>query len=358
MSPTPCLARAFLPTVAIMTVKTPPTATPATAIAVHQTARPHGFPTPDLFAFVKSPVPSPAPGTALVENLYLSVDPYHREMMDGGFALDAPLEGRALGRVLLSRDPGLAQGDLVFHRQGWRTHARVTLGAAGTRKLRRYEGVPLVAYLSILGGTGLTAYVALTRTLRLAEGEDLFVSAAAGGVGTAAGRIARLLGAGRIIGSTGSAAKAAYLTGQVGYDAAFDYHEGPVGESLAKAAPDGIDAYLDNVGGTHLEGAISALREYGRIARVGTVAQYNATEPPAAPRNLPDMVEKSLRMEGMHVRNHTALQGELEDFLVPHLRSGRISPDVTVTEGFGGTVHAFLGMLRGDNTGKAVVHVA
>ncbi|MGW6740191.1 zinc-binding dehydrogenase [Streptomyces sp. NPDC055025] len=329
-----------------------------TAVTVHQTARPHGFPTTGHFAFVEAPVPSPAPGTALVENLYLSVDPYHREMMDGGFELNSPLEGRSVGRVRASRDPGLTEGDLVFHREGWRTHALVTSGVAGTRKLREYEGVPLAAYLGILGGTGLTAYAALTRTLRLEAGEDLFVSTAAGGVGTAAGRIARLLGARRIVGSTGSAAKAEHLTRHVGFDAAFDYHEGPVGESLARLAPDGIDAYLDNVGGAHLEGAITALRDRGRIARVGTVGQYNATEPPAGPRNLSEMVEKSLRMEGMHVRDYLDVQGELEDFLVPHLRSGRIGVDMTVTGGFDETVRAFLGMLRGENVGKAIVQVA
>ncbi|MEU9010662.1 NADP-dependent oxidoreductase [Streptomyces sp. NPDC048479] len=326
-----------------------------TSVTVQQTARPTGFPTRDHFAFVEAPVPTPGPGTALVENLYWSVDPYHREMMDGYFELNAPLEGRTLGRVVASHDPGLQAGDLVFHRLGWRTHAVVTLGTNGTRKIQQYAGVPLSAYLSILGGTGLTAYVALTRTLRLKPGEDLFVSAAAGGVGTAVGRIARLLGAGRIVGSAGSAAKVAYLTGHLGFDAAFDYHDGTVRELLAKAAPGGIDVYVDNVGGDHLEDAIATLRDHGRIAWVGAVGQYNTAEPPAAPRNLYDVVGKSLRLEGVLVRNYTDVQGEFEEFLVPHLRSGRISPDVTVLDGFGLIVDAFLGMLRGENRGKMLV---
>ncbi|MEU5433139.1 NADP-dependent oxidoreductase [Streptomyces sp. NPDC020719] len=328
-----------------------------TSITVHQTARPTGLPTPADFAFVEAPVPDPAPGTALVENLYLSVDPYHREVMDVG-PLFRPLEGRALGRVVASRDPGLREGDLVFHRQGWRTHALVTLGTDGTRTIQPYEGVPLSAHLGILGGTGLTAYVALTRTLQLRPGQDLFVSAAAGGVGTAAGRIARLLGAGRIVGSAGSAAKVGFLTEAVGYDAAFDYHDGPVGEQLAKAAPDGIDAYLDNVGGDHLEGAISALRAHGRIAWVGAVAQYNnPAAPPAAPRNLYSVVAKSLRLEGVLVRDHRDAQGELEEFLVPHLRSGRMASDETVVDGMERTVEGFIGMLRGGNTGKMLIRV-
>ncbi|MFB6780599.1 NADP-dependent oxidoreductase [Streptomyces sp. NPDC056352] len=327
-----------------------------TQTIIAQTARPHGFPTADLFSFTESPVPSPGPGEALVENLYLSVDPYHREEMDGGWELNTPLEGRSVGRVIASRAPALAEGDLVFHRHGWRSHALVALGTPGTRKLPSFDGVPLAAHLSILGGTGLTAYVAVTRTLEFRAGQDLFVSAAAGGVGTAVGRIARLLGAGRIIGSTGSAAKAAHLTQNVDFDAAFDHHDGPVGELLAKAAPDGIDAFVDNVGGDHLEGGISALRDHGRIAWVGAIAQYHSADrPPAAPRNLYDVVGRSLRLEGVLVRNHRHVQGELEEFLVPHLQSGLITPDVTVVDGIERTVDGFLGMLRGENTGKMLI---
>ncbi|MFJ8252290.1 NADP-dependent oxidoreductase [Streptomyces sp. NPDC094466] len=333
--------------------------TQRTARAFHLAARPHGFPTADLFAVDESPVPEPAPGTAVVENLYLSVDPYHREEMDGGWELGVPLEGRALGRVTASRTPGLAEGDLVLHRAGWRTHALVTPGGAGTRPVPAYEGVPLTAHLSILGGTGLTAYVALTRTLEFRAGQGLFVSSAAGGVGTAVGRIARLLGVGCLIGSAGTPGKVARLTAELGFDAAFDYHDGPVGELLAEAAPDGIDAYVDNVGGDHLEGAISALREHGRIAWVGAISQYHsAHEPPAAPRNLFDIVEKSLRLEGVLVRNHPDAQAELDALVVPRLRSGLVAPDVTVVDGFERTVDGFLGMLRGENTGKMLIRIA
>ncbi|MFG2297338.1 NADP-dependent oxidoreductase [Streptomyces sp. NPDC048603] len=329
-----------------------------TAYAVHQTARPSGFPSAADFAFVGTPVPSPTPGTALVENLLLSVDPYHRGLMDGGeggFELHTPLEGRSVGRVVASRDPGLREGDLVFHRAGWRTHALVTAGVDGTRRIRAHEGVPLEAYLSVLGGTGLTAYAALTRTAALREGEDVYVSSAAGGVGTAAGHIARLLGARRVIGSAGSPEKVRHLTERLGFDAAFDYHDGPVGELLAAAAPDGIDVYVDNVGGDHLAGAIDVLREYGRIAWVGAISTYNGDRAPAAPRNLFEIVHKSLRLEGVLVRNHTNLQEELEEFLVPHLQSGRVSTDTAVVQGFDRTVEAFLGMLHGENLGKTLV---
>ncbi|QDQ13870.1 NADP-dependent oxidoreductase [Streptomyces spectabilis] len=324
-----------------------------TALTVQQTARPHGFPSPAHFAFVESALEEPAPGSALVENLYWSVDPYHREMMDGDFALDAPLEGRTLGRVIASREPSLPEGEIVFHRKGWRTHAVVTPQEA--RVLPRFEGVPLSAHLGILGGTGLTAYVGLTRITPVRAGDDLFVSAAAGGVGTATGRLAKLLGAGRVVGSAGSAAKVAHLKEHVGYDDAFDYHDGPAAALLAKAAPGGVDLYVDNVGGEQLEAAIESLRDRGRILRVGTVAQYNSTQALAAPRNLSEIVEKSLRMEGFLVRDYYDVQEELYAYVVPQLRSGRIGLDETVVDGFDRIVEAFLGMLRGENVGKMIV---
>ena len=259
------------------------------ALTVQQTARPSGFPTADHFRFAESPVPEPAPGTALVENLLWSVDPYHREMMDGDFPLNAPLEGRTLGRVTASRTPELPEGEIVFHRQGWRTHSVVR--PEEVRRLPHHPGVPLSAYLSVLGGTGLTAYVALTRIARLREGEDVFVSGAAGGVGTAAGRFARLLGAGRVIGSAGTAEKVKYLTEQVGYDTAFDYRTAPAADLLAAAAPTGIDVFLDNVGGDQLGAAVGALRERGRVVRIGTISQYNAPDAPPVVFNHADVVE-------------------------------------------------------------------
>ncbi|MEU5048271.1 NADP-dependent oxidoreductase [Streptomyces sp. NPDC021096] len=323
-------------------------------IAVHQVKEPKGAPTADDFAFVPGEMPPAGPGTALVENLYLSVDPYMRECMNGVWGLHNPLEGRSIGRVLQSHDPRLAVGDLVFHRQGWRTHAVVTPEEA--RVLPQAEGVPLSAFLSVLGGTGLSAYVALTQIARFTEGESLFISAAAGGVGTAAGQLARILGAGRVIGSAGSAAKVRHLTEDLGFDAAFDYHDGPVTELLRKAAPDGVDVCLENVGGDHLEAAIDVVRPHGRIVWCGAVSTYNnPEEPPAAPRNLYDVVGKSLRLEGFLVREYPHLQEEMESVLIPHIQSGRLVPDETVVDGFGHVVDAFLGMLRGENTGKMIV---
>ncbi|GAA1995721.1 NADP-dependent oxidoreductase [Catenulispora subtropica] len=328
----------------------------ATYTAVHPVRRPEGRPARDDFAFVTGTIPGLQDGQVLVENLLLSVDPYMREALEfedwqEGFGM----EGRTLGRVVASREPSLPVGAIVFHRHGWSTHA--ILGPRDTRRIvEPADGVPLSAYLGILGGTGLTAYVGLTRVAKLQPGEDLFVSAAAGAVGSAVGQIARVLGARRIVGSAGSAAKVDRLVQELGFDAAFDYHGGDLSKKLAEAAPDGVDVYFDNVGGDHLEAAIDGLREFGRIAWCGAIAQYDSLRtPPAAPRNLFDVVGKRIRLEGFLVRDHGDVRPEFEDFITPHLRSGAVRVDETVVDGFENIVDAFLGLLAGENTGKMLV---
>jgi NADPH-dependent curcumin reductase CurA len=319
-----------------------------------QTTRPTGRPRADQFRLMETPMPELGDGEALVENLYFSVDPYMREAMDLR-PLHEPIEGRAVGRVVASRAPALSAGDLVAHRQGWRTHAVVTAG--DSRRLAVPAGVPVTAYLGILGGTGLTAYVGLTRIARLQPGETLFISAAAGAVGTAAARIARILGAGRVIGSTGSAAKTRYLVDELGLDAAIDYRRGDLAAQLAAAAPDGLHVSLENVGGDHLEAAIGNMRDGGRIAWCGGIAHYNATGPSAAPANLYEVVGRRLRLEGFLVRDHVDLQPELEEYLIPRLLDGTVGVDETIVDGFEHTVDAFLSMMDGGNTGKMIVRL-
>jgi NADPH-dependent curcumin reductase CurA len=328
----------------------------ATYTAIRQLRRPDGEASREDFTFVTGELPALADGQILVRNLALSVDPYMREKMHwGGWDKGFGLEGRAIGRVAASREPAFAEGDLLFHRHGWATHAVLT--KTDVRALTVPAGVAPTTYLGILGGTGLTAYVGLKRIARLQPGEDVFISAAAGGVGTAAARIARLMGAGRLIGSTGSAAKTAYLVNHVGFDAALNHRDpAPLAEQLTQAAPTGIDVCFDNVGAGHLEAAISVLRHHGRIAWCGAIAQYDSLDrPPAAPHNLYAVVSKALRLEGFLVRDHLDARSEFEDFLVPHVRSGRVPVDETVVEGFDRTVEAFLSMLRGGNTGKMIV---
>lgn len=281
-----------------------------------------------------------------------------RECMDleEEWPLHAPLEGRSIGRAIDAGSSGLNVGELVFHREGWRSHAAVAVDEL--RVLKEYRGIDPSTFLSILGGTGLTAYVALTRIAKLQAGEDIFVSAAAGSVGSAIAQLAKLMNAGRLIGCTGSAAKARYLTETLGYNVAIDYSSQDLSQALGQAAPDGFDIYIDNVGGKHQEAAIQHIREHGRITWVGAVGQYNHSSSPELARNLYDIVGKSLRLEGFLVRNYRHLQDELEAFVAPHLQSGRLQAQQTVRAGLENMAQAFVDMLAGSNQGKMLIKLA
>jgi NADPH-dependent curcumin reductase CurA len=331
---------------------------PATGREWHLTARPKGWPTPEDFALREAPVRAPGPGRILVRNLHLSVDPYMRGRMDDvksyvpPFELDRPMDGGAVGVVVASEAEGFAPGDHVLHGLGWREYA--TLDAGRAAKVSA-ELAPLTAYLGVLGMPGLTAYAGLLEVASFKEGDAVFVSGAAGAVGGQVGQIARLKGASRVVGSAGSEEKVRLLTEEYGFDAAFNYKDGPVARQLEEAAPDGIDVYFDNVGGEHLEAAIGSLRVHGRVAVCGMIAQYNATEPPAAPRNLALVIGKRLRIQGMLVGDHSDLRPRFVEEVSAWIRSGELKYHETVVEGIENAADAFLGMLRGRNVGKMVV---
>ncbi len=334
---------------------------PRTGREVHLVSRPHGTPALEDFAVVDADVTEPGPGQVLVRNLYISVDPYMRGRMNEArsyvppFALGEVMDGGAVGTVIASGSPDLAVGDVVLHQLGWREFAVVD--AAQTHRIEDAPTPAVSAYLGVLGMPGQTAYVGLVDIAAMREGDAVFVSGASGAVGSLVGQIARLRGASRVVGSAGSAEKVAYLTGQLGFDAAFNYKDGPVREQLAKAAPDGIDVYFDNVGGDHLEAALSALRRYGRVAMCGSISQYNAVEPAPGPRNLGMVVGKRLALRGFIITDHADRFPDVARDLGGWLRAGEITYEETVVEGIDQAPAAFLGMLRGDNTGKMVVRV-
>ncbi|MCQ4082075.1 NADP-dependent oxidoreductase [Streptomyces sp. RB6PN25] len=336
-------------------------ALPTTGREWHLTARPKGWPTPDGFALRETEIPAPGPGEVLVRNLHLSVDPYMRGRMNDvksyvpPFQLDQPMDGGAVGVVIASEAEGLAVGDHVLHGLGWREYAVVKAEHAA----RVDPGVaPLSAYLGVLGMPGLTAYAGLLRVAGIKEGDVVFVSGAAGAVGSLVGQIAKLKGASRVIGSAGSDEKVKTLVEEYGFDSAFNYKSGPVAEQLKAAAPDGIDVYFDNVGGDHLEAAIGSLNVHGRAAICGMIAQYNATEPPAAPRNLALVIGKRLRLEGLLVRDHFDLQEQFVTEVGGWLREGKLHYRETAVEGIENALDAFLGLLRGQNSGKMIVSLA
>jgi NADPH-dependent curcumin reductase CurA len=330
---------------------------PTRSRQVQLAARPHGEPKDSDFRLAEVELPDPGPGEVLVRNTYMSVDPYMRGRMDDRdsyvppFALDAPLDGGAVGEVVASQADGLAPGDTVVHQLGWRDHA--LLGADRLRKVDP-EGISPSAFLGVLGMPGLTAYAGLLDVAALGEGDVVFVSGAAGAVGSLAGQIAKLRG-NTVIGSAGSAEKVAHLVDDLGFDGAFNYRDGRVAEQLAAAAPDGIDVYFDNVGGEHLEAAIGALRRYGRVAMCGAVSVYNATEPMPGPHNMALAVGKRLSLRGFIVTDHGARMKDLIAEVGPAVRDGRVVFRETVVEGLEQAPAALQGLLRGENTGKMVV---
>ena len=324
---------------------------------VRLAARPKGEPQPSDFALETVEVRDPAEGEVLVRNLWMSVDPYMRGRMNDvksyvpPFQLGQPLDGGAVGEVIASWSDTHAVGDLVLHGSGWRE-----LAVGPAKAVEVVERVERPSwYLGVLGMPGLTAYAGLYRVAAFQAGETVFVSGAAGAVGSLVGQLAVLRG-GSAIGSAGTPEKVAWLR-ELGFSAAFDYHDGPVATSLRAAAPDGIDVYFDNVGGEHLEAAIGSLKVHGRAAICGMIAAYNATEPPAAPRNLMMVVGKRLRLEGLLVRDHDDLTPEFRAEVGAALADGRLQARETVVEGIGNAVEAFRGLLRGDNTGKMVVRL-
>lgn len=335
-----------------------PSALPATSREWHLVARPHGWPVPADFALREVPVAAPAEGRILVRNLFMSVDPYMRGRMNDvksyipPFQLDKPMDGGAVGEVVASGDERFAVGDHVLHGLGWREYA--DLDAKHATKVDAALA-PLSAYLGVLGMTGLTAYAGLFDVASFKEGDAVFVSGAAGAVGSQVGQMARLKGASRVIGSAGSDEKVKWLVEELGFDAAFNYKNGPVRDQLRAAAPDGIDVYFDNVGGEHLEAAISSLNVHGRATICGMIAGYNDTEPTPGPRNMAMIIGKRLRLQGILVGDHAALQPQFVQEVAGWIASGELKYGETVVPGIENGVDAFLGMLRGENTGKMVV---
>jgi NADPH-dependent curcumin reductase CurA len=325
-------------------------------------ARPHGEPTPEDFRLVEVERPEPGEGQVAVRMLVMSVDPYMRGRMRAAKSYAAPWEvgetmkGGAVGRVVESRFPAVPEGALVLTDGAWRDVA--VLDGSHVRVLPELPGIPPSYHLGVLGMPGLTAWAGLFRVAGFQPGEALFVSGAAGAVGSLVGQFARLDGASAVVGSAGTPEKVRWLTEELGFTAAFDYHDGPVADLLRDVAPRGIDVFFDNVGGEHLEAAVGALRLHGRAAICGSISGYNAVSPPVGPRNLALLVANRLTLRGFLVGDHTDLREEFVEKAFLLLRSGQLVVRETVREGLENAVPAFLDLLRGGNTGKMIVRLA
>jgi NADPH-dependent curcumin reductase CurA len=339
------------------------TTTPETKIISREIrlgSRPTGEPAVDDFDLVERELSQPGEGEVLVRNTWMSVDPYMRGRMDAResyippFELGGVLEGGVVGEVVASRSASVPVGATVSHFLGWREYAVLDASAVTVVDT---TSVPAQAYLGALGTPGLTAYAALTVVAPVREGDVVFVSAAAGAVGSVAGQIARQLGASRVIGSAGGPVKATKIVDDFGFDAAIDYRAGSVADQLAQVAPDGIDVYVDGVGGDHLQAAIGATRTHGRIALVGAISTYNATAPIPGPDNLYQAAYNELTLRGMLVTSYFHLFPEYIDRATGWLADGMLHTEETVFDGIDQAPAALLGVLRGTNTGKMLVRL-
>jgi hypothetical protein len=321
-------------------------------------ARPRGFPDEDLFEIAETPIHDPGDGQLLVRNAYFSVDPYMRPRMNdvrsyvAPFTLGEAMTGGAVGQVAASRNPAFREGEWVLHQLGWREWA--LSDGSGMRKVDTGEA-PISTSLGVLGMPGFTAYYGLFELGQPQPGETVFVSGAAGAVGSAAGQMAKIAGC-RVLGCAGSAEKIAWLR-EIGFDHAFDYRESTLRDAVAHAAPDGINIYFDNVGGDQLEAAIGALRKRGRVVACGSISRYNDVEAAPGPRNMFMVVTKRLRIQGYIISDHYDRFPEFFERAREWVREGRLSYRETVVEGIENAPKAFLGLLRGENIGKMLVKV-
>ena len=321
--------------------------------------RPIGMPKPSDFNIIEEDLADPGPGEIQVKNLSMSVDPYMRgRMVDRKsyvppFQIGEVLTGGCIGQVVESNSPDFAVGDHVNSMYGWRE--AYTAPAKGIEKLGALSAAPS-AYLGAIGMPGMTAYVGLLEVGALKEGETVFVSGAAGAVGSIVGQIAKLKGA-RVLGSAGTQDKVDLLTSELGFDYAFNYKDGSILEHLREGAPDGLDVYFDNVGAEHLEAAITHMRPFGRIPLCGAIAQYNDTEPRPGPNNLTLAIGLGLTLRGFIVSHFNHLAADFRSDMEAWVASGDLTIKETVHEGIEQAPEAFIGLFTGTNIGKMVVNL-
>ncbi len=321
--------------------------------------RPTGWVDETTFETVETDLPELADGQVLVRNIYLSVDPYMRGRMNDtksyvdGFQLGQPLQGGAVGQIAQSRNNRFQEGQYVTGMLGWESYS-----VSSGKDLRVVDPAhgPLSYYLGVLGMPGLTAYVGLLDVGRAKDGDTVFVSAASGAVGSVVGQIAKIKGC-RAVGSAGGDDKVAYLTDELGYDAAFNYKTADsLGRALKETCPDGIDVYFENVGGAMLDAVLPRMRFQGRIALCGMISQYNL-ERPEPINNLIAMLVSRSTIQGFIVSDHwDRLPAFIAD-MSGWLRDGKVKYREDVMEGLENTPDAFIRMLSGKNFGKQLVKI-
>ena len=336
------------------------TATQIKTRQIELKSRPDGVPTKANFQLGEATLSPIADGEILVQNEWMSVDPYMRGRMNDSasyvppFQIGKPLEGGCIGKVIESQNNDFSVGDYVLGNLGWREKWKSS--GEGVSKVDP-ELAPVQTFLSTLGMTGMTAWAGLTQVAQLKPGSTVFVSAASGAVGSIVCQIAKSMDC-RVIGSAGKAEKIAWLRDKAHVDEVFNYKKTEnLSAKLGSLAPNGIDVYFDNVGGEHLEAALDHMNVHGVIVSCGMISSYNATEPVAAPRNLFKIIGKRVRMEGMLVFDFLDQRDQFLKDMSGWIESGAIVWEETITDGLENAPVAFIGLFQGDNMGKSLVRI-
>ena len=325
-------------------------------------ARPVGYPKTSDFNLVETAMPTPGEGEVLVKSLYLSVDPYMRGRINQAKSYAANVQigdvmvGGVIAEVAASKHADFEVGDIVNAHIGWQEY-----GVAGGDELRKIDPglAPISTGAGILGMPGLTAYFGLLEVGKLQEGETVFVSGAAGAVGTVVGQIAKIKGC-RVIGTAGTDEKVAYILDELGFDAAFNYKNvSDYTAKLAELCPDGIDVYFDNVGGRITDAVFPNLRIKGRVVICGQISQYNLENPEVGPRFLWNLITKRARIEGFLVFEFADRHAEALVQMGEWVQQGKLKYRETIAEGgIAAAPAAFISMLKGGNIGKQLVKIA
>jgi NADPH-dependent curcumin reductase CurA len=321
--------------------------------------RPVGMVTPADFEYAEAPAATPGDNECLVRTLYVSFDPAMRAFLHDRPSYVPPqpvgqvMRAGAVGQVVDSRSADLRAGDLVVGGFGWQDYAVVPAASA----MKVEGGRPLADHLGVLGGIGLTAHLGLLHVAKIAAGETVLISGAAGATGSTAAQIARLKGC-RVIGIAGGPAKCRWLLDELQLAAAIDYKNEDVSARLGELCPTGIDVYFDNVGGRILEAAIGKMALHGRIALCGMISGYNDASPTPGPANLFEMVTRRIKMEGFLVMDFAPMFEQARRDLAAWLAAGQLKSYVDVQEGFENIPKTFMRIFNGDNIGKQVLKIA
>ncbi|MGF1454625.1 MAG: NADP-dependent oxidoreductase [Alphaproteobacteria bacterium] len=335
---------------------------PETTREIVIAALPKGPLQPEHFDLRVSPIPSPRSGELLIRTVLISLDAANRAWMQGATYRDAikagdVMEGGVIGEVVTSTVPQFAAGEIVYGSGKWAEYACISADAVQRQPWDPTSPLPLSNRLSVLGIAGKTAYYGLTKIGHPKAGETVVVSAAAGSVGMLVGQIAKIMGA-RAVGIAGGPEKCAWLTEELGFDAAVDYKAGTLFKDLRAVCPDGIDVYFDNVGGPILETVLFQMNLFGRIICCGAVSQYD-TATPSGPRNVPGLiVVKRLRMEGFIAMDYPEDEATAEADLTRWLTQGSLQVAEDIVEGLKNAPGALIGLLAGENRGKRMIRVA